>query len=110
MKISAINQTHSFTAKEHNAIANDKKKQRLSVVDMFEQNIINTSDMSDTVSVPRTIFKGYLSFMAGTTLTSIGGVLDKSKGLSKTLNIAGLATMLYGTYSFVKPYLVKGDK
>ena len=74
--------------------------------DKFYANTRNAADMNDTVVVPRTIFKGYLGFMAGTTMTSLGA-LAKNNAIKKTLNIAGLLTCLYGTWSFVRPFVVK---
>jgi hypothetical protein len=40
-------------------------------LDVFTTSAKNSADLNDTVEVPRTIFKGYLSFMAGTTLGAI---------------------------------------
>ena len=62
--------------------------------------------MNDTVVVPRTIFKGYLALMAGTTMTALAS-LSKSAHLKKALNVSGLMTCMYGTWAFVRPYIVK---
>ena len=92
--------------------ANNKKfsLKDLSIVDKFEKNIKNTCDMEDTVTVPRTIFKGYLGFMAGTTLASLGSLAKKGGKLNKTLSIAGALSCLYGTWSFVRPYVIKDSQ
>lgn len=67
--------------------------------------------MTDTVSVPRTVFKGYLGFMSGSFVTAISQIIGKkSPVLSKGLNIAGIGLMIYGTIAFVKPYVFKGAK
>ena len=63
-------------------------------------------DLNDLVSVPRTIFKGYLCFTAGTALNSIAALIKQNK-FSKGLNIAGLLMSIYGTFNFVKPFLIK---
>ena len=75
--------------------------------DKFITHTKNAADMNDTVVVPRTIFKGYLGFMAGTTLTALGGLAKNKKWLSYPLNIAGILTCLYGTWAFVRPFVVK---
>lgn len=95
-----------------------------SFVDKFNTNIQNSADLNDTVVVPRTIFKGYLSFMAGTTLMAIAPIIKKEvikekikddvKTITKKINLpykilntAGWLTALLGTYFFVRPYLIK---
>ncbi len=92
MKILPINQsfTGSFLDKIH-----DKTK--------------NYADMTDTIVVPRTIFKGYLGIMTGTTLVTLGGVINKVKHPKsfKALMISGLLASLYGTWAFVRPFVVK---
>lgn len=75
--------------------------------DKFYTHTRNAADMNDTVVVPRTIFKGYLGFMAGTTFTALGSIAKKQKWLSYPLNIAGILTCLYGTWAFVRPFIVK---
>ena len=82
----------------------------LSIVDKFEKNIKNQCDMQDTVTVPRTIFKGYLGFMAGTTLTGLGALAKKGGKLNRTLSTAGALSCLYGTWSFVRPYVIKDSQ
>lgn len=74
--------------------------------DKFYENTKNSADMNDTVVVPRTIFKGYLALMAGTTMTALAS-FSKSSRIKKTLNISGLITCLYGTWAFVRPFVVK---
>lgn len=70
----------------------------------------NSADMTDAILVPRTIFKGYLGIMAGTTLLTLGSLISKHKKTSKALSILGALTSLYGTYSFVRPYIIKDTK
>jgi hypothetical protein len=69
--------------------ANNTQEKKSDFLSKFHENARNQADMTDTVVVPRTIFKGYLGFMAGTTLTSIGALLKNHPKTSKTLNIAG---------------------
>ena len=96
-KISSVN----FSAK------NKKKKDFLS---QFHDKAKNYADMTDTVVVPRTIFKGYLGIMVGTTLVTLGSLSVKHPKLSKFLSVAGLLSSIYGTYSFVRPYIIKDVK
>lgn len=79
-------------------------------VDKFSTEIKNSADLNDTVTVPRTIFKGYLAFFAGTTLLGLGGILSKPKFIKNILNASSALTCLAGTYFFVRPYLIKNNK
>ncbi len=79
-----------------------------SYLDKIHENTRNASDMTDTIVVPRTIFKGYLGIMAGTTLVTIGSLAaSRVPKIGKTLSITGLLASMYGTYAFVRPYLIK---
>lgn len=99
----------SFTSEKNpnNQISNKPKKDFLA---QFHEQTKNSADMTDTIVVPRTIFKGYLGIMAGTTLLSLGNFLKKPAMFSKFLSISGLLTSLYGTYAFVRPYIIKDAK
>lgn len=81
-----------------------------SFLEKFYTKAKNSADMTDTIVVPRTIFKGYLGIMTGTTLITLGSILNKYSKLSKTLSIAGVLTSLYGTYAFVRPFIIKDTK
>jgi hypothetical protein len=100
MKISAINQAQRQSFSSVNS----------GFLEKFHENTKNSADMTDTILVPRTIFKGYLGIMSGTTLVTLGALLGKFKLLSKTLSITGLLASLYGTYAFVRPYIIKDAK
>ncbi|MBQ9245674.1 hypothetical protein IJ182_05335 [bacterium] len=76
------------------------------VLDILSEKVVKRKDITDTVTVPRAIFKGYLCFTAGTAINAIAGML-KDKGFSKYLGIAGSLVSIYGTYNFVKPFLIK---
>ncbi len=85
-----------------------QKKQSITqhkILEKFHEKTKNSADMTDTIVVPRTIFKGYLGIMAGTTLVTLGA-FGKNK-FAKTLSIAGLLSSLYGTYAFVRPFIIK---
>ncbi len=97
MQVTKINNTH-FTSNKSDFLAK------------FHEKTKNSADMTDTIVVPRTIFKGYLGIMGGTTLLTLGGILNKHAKTSKTLSIAGLLTSLYGTWAFVRPFIVKDAK
>lgn len=83
-------------------------KKKETFLEKFHTAAKNSADMTDTIVVPRTIFKGYLGIMTGTTLLTAGGLLaQKFSKTSKILSLAGLATSLYGTYAFVRPFIIK---
>jgi len=87
--------------------ANDKN----GLLDKFETSIRNSADLNDTVKVPRTIFKGYLAIMTGSTLISVAMLAqNKCKKISNALNILSAGLMIFGTYSFVRPYLLKNKE
>ncbi|MCD8377193.1 MAG: hypothetical protein LUB59_00210 [Candidatus Gastranaerophilales bacterium] len=89
---------------DNNSIKTIDKKNRLT--DNFQTKLRNEADMNDCISVPRTIFKGYLGVMIGTTLGSIASLMKPSKVKTATA-LAGILTGLYGTWSFVRPYVIK---
>ena len=76
------------------------------VLDILSEKVVNRRDITDTVTVPRAIFKGYLCFTVGTAINAIAGMLQQGK-LTKGMNIAGSLISIYGTYNFVKGFLVK---
>lgn len=105
MKIHAV-ATSFKQAAAPNQASEAPKKQRF--LEKFHTAAKNSADMTDTIVVPRTIFKGYLGIMTGTTLLTIGGLLaQKMKKTSTVLSLAGLLTSLYGTYAFVRPFIIK---
>lgn len=94
---------------ETKVIQNPTKKP--SALDKFETSIINSADLNDMVQVPRTIFKGYLAFMAGTALGSVAMVTkNKHIKLSNFLNIVSAGLLLFGTFSFVRPYIIRNSQ
>lgn len=74
--------------------------------DNFQTKLKNSADMSDCITVPRTIFKGYLGVMTGTTLATVAG-LTRNKTLKTTLMLTGAALSTYGTWAFARPYVLK---
>lgn len=80
-----------------------------SILDKFQTKIRNSADMTDTIVVPRTIFKGYLGIMTGTTLVTLAGLVNKTKHpkVFKGTMAAGLLSSFYGTWAFVRPYIIK---
>ena len=98
MKITSI-QPYNFTSQN---IQNKPK----SYLDNFSTKGKNSADLSDTITVPRTIFKGYLGVMSGMTLLTLGGLTSKFPKISKPLNILGTLVSMYGTWAFVRPYIV----
>lgn len=86
------------------------KNKNTSYLEKFYTNTRNSADMTDAILVLRTIFKGYLGIMTGTTLLTLGSLIQKPKSLSKTLSISGVLTSLYGTWAFVRPFIIKDTK
>lgn len=82
------------------------KNKKESFLDKIHENTKNHADMTDTIVVPRTIFKGYLGIMVGTTLVTLGGLFKNSKIKAGTVG-AGLLASLYGTWAFVRPFIIK---
>lgn len=80
-----------------------------SFIDKIHSATKNSADMTDTVVVPRTIFKGYLGVMAGTTLVTLGGLVDRKQKPKtfKSLMAGGLLASMYGTWAFVRPFVLK---
>ena len=76
------------------------------LLDIASEKIINKRDITDTVTMPRAIFKGYLCFTAGTSINAIAGMLKNDKA-KKGLGIAGSLISILGTFNFVKPFLIK---
>lgn len=95
---------------EPNFTANINGPKKHDFLSQFHEKAKNSADMTDTILVPRTIFKGYLGIMTGTTLLTLGSLLNKYKNFSKGLNIAGVLTSMYGTYAFVRPFIIKDCK
>lgn len=88
-----------------------KSDTKKGMLDKFETSIRNSADLNDTIKVPRTIFKGYLAFMVSTTLVTLAGFMNKKfKKTSMALNIASAGIALWGTYSFVRPYLLRAPR
>ncbi len=79
-------------------------------LDKIHEKTKNSADMTDTIVVPRTIFKGYLGIMTGTTILTLGSLLYNHPKIFKTVTAAGLLTSLYGTWAFVRPFVIKDAK
>ena len=86
-----------------------KTENKKDILDIFNEKVANRKDITDTVTMPRAIFKGYLCFTAGTAINAIAGMIKKGTA-SKVLSIAGSLTAIYGTFNFVKPFLLKNNK
>ena len=79
------------------------------MLDFFSEKVVNKNDIVDMVTTPRAIFKGYLCFTAGTLVNTIGGLIKQEK-ISNFLKITGCLASIYGTYNFVKPFLIREEK
>ena len=101
MRIAKITNCQYFSG-----ASNGKKE---TFLEKFHSCAKNSADMTDTILVPRTIFKGYLGIMTGTTLVTLGGLVNKTKHpkLFKGAMAAGLLSSLYGTYAFVRQFIIK---
>ena len=83
-----------------------KEEYKPDILDILSEKVVNKKDLNDMVTTPRAIFKGYLCFTAGTAINAITSLLNDNK-FSKGLKIAGSLISIYGTYNFVKPYLIR---
>lgn len=105
MHISAIN---SVSMKGTQDIKPQPQEKQQKFTDKFQTKLKNSADMSDCITVPRTIFKGYLGIMAGTSALTAGSFV-KNPAMKKGLSLTGVALSMYGTWSFVRPYILKGS-
>lgn len=78
-------------------------------IDKISEKVVNKRDINDMVSVPRSIFKGYLFFTIGGIINGISSKI-RQIGLAKDINIIGDIFSIIGTYNFVKPFLIKGKE
>lgn len=76
------------------------------IIDICSEKIVKKRDITDTVTIPRSLFKGYFCFTAGTTINSIAGMIKNNK-VSNGLKIVGSLISIYGTFNFVKPFFIK---
>ena len=93
MRITKIT-TNNFTSSSKPQETSDKNS--TDVLKMFHDKAKNSADMTDSILVPRTIFKGYLGIMTGTTLLTLSSFTSKFSKISKSLGILGALTSLYG--------------
>lgn len=107
MNITKIS-TNSFTSSSPQEATT--KKNPTDFLKIFHDKVKNSADMTDSILVPRTIFKGYLGIMTGTTLLTLSSLSGKHPKISKPLGILGALTSLYGTWAFVRPFIVKDAK
>src|SRR5574344_2196943 len=103
MQIKSLNPNYSTNTPNFKADKNDPLNQ-------FYDKAKNKADMTDTVLVPRTIFKGYLGIMLGTVAITLSTLTKKVKFLSTPLAIVGSLISAFGTWSFVRPYIIKDAK
>lgn len=109
-----MNILNSISAPKKIVISKDKpvaqvvenKNYKPDILDRFSDKVVNKRDITDTVTMPRAIFKGYLCFTAGTAINAIAGMLKKNT-FTKGMSIAGSLISIYGTFNFVKPFLFK---
>src|SRR5574344_1673766 len=98
----------SFTGVKQNSTTNPSQNAKNSdFLAGFNKYIKNSSDLNDTIQVPRTIFKGYLAFFTSTTILALGGFCKKNKYIYGAMNIMSSLLALYGTFAFVRPYLFR---
>lgn len=107
MRITKIT-TNNFTSSKHQETK--KEENSTDFLKMFHDKAKNSADMTDSILVPRTIFKGYLGIMTGTSLLTLSSFTGKHPKISKPLGIVGALTSLYGTWAFVRPYIIKDSK
>ena len=96
--------TRQIKSKDEQSVKNQEYKP--DILDLFSEKVVNKNDINDMVTVPRSIFKGYLCFTAGTAMNAVSGIIKKS-AISKCLCVIGSLISIYGTYNFVKPFLIR---
>lgn len=84
------------------------KPYKKDILDIFSTKVVNQNDIKDMVTVPRAIFKGYLCFTAGTAINAIAGLI-KNKKVANPLLVLGSLSAIYGTFNFVKPFLIRNE-
>lgn len=106
--INKIQTSNLSFAKVKANVENKPMREDKRILSNINKYVKNSADMNDTITVPRTIFKGYLGVMAGTTLMTLGGLVKNPKNaFGRFLKIAGGLVSLYGTFAFVRPFLIK---
>ena len=100
-----IQNINNFKIQHQNTVSKQPQKNKLT--DKFETKLKNSADLNDCIAVPRTIFKGYLGVMFGTALATVASLLSKSK-VKTGLSILAIGLSSYGTWSFARPYVLKG--
>ena len=85
-----------------------KSEYKPDIMDIFSKKVVNERDINDMVTAPRAIFKGYLCFTTGTAINAIAAMIKNAK-LKTGLLIAGTLASIYGTFNFVKPFLIKQE-
>ncbi len=106
-EIKPIKSNSNNIAKSKTTMA--KSEYKPDILDKLSEKVVNKKDINDMVTVPRAIFKGYLCFTIGTAINAISGMLKKNGKISKGLTIAGSLMSVYGTFNFVKPFLIKEE-
>ncbi len=107
--IQDIKQSKFEYKKKDNNIQTSQIGYKKDVLDILSEKVVNKNDLKDMVTTPRAIFKGYLCFTAGTAINTIGSIIKKEK-ISNPLKIIGTIISIYGTYNFVKPYLIRNSQ
>lgn len=97
-------------AQSYNNFTAQNTSVRKSFLDNFSTKVKNSADLNDTIVVPRTIFKGYLGIMSGMTLLTLGSLTGRHPKISKLFGISGTLVSMYGTWAFVRPYILNDNK
>ena len=92
----------------HKSEVAKKTEYKPDILDIFSKKVINERDVNDMVTAPRAIFKGYLCFTTGTAINAIAAMIKNAK-VKTGLLIAGTLASIYGTFNFVKPFLIKQE-
>ena len=79
------------------------------IFEVLSKKVVNKKDLNDMVTIPRNIFKGYLCFTVGTAVNAIASLLKNDKA-RKVMTIVGSLASIYGTFNFVKPYLIRNNE
>ncbi len=105
----SINRPQTSIKREPKNNSIQKQEHKQDILDIFSEKVVNKNDIEDMVKVPRSIFKGYLCFTTGTAINAITSYMKKSK-LTNALQIIGGLISIYGTFNFVKPFLIRNTE
>ncbi len=111
--LNKINQTPQAPQAPHATTTQSTPK---GAYDSFVDKFVKKEDLNDTVTVPRNIYKGYMSFMIATSIGTMNSFIKNTNnnktlgGIKTAVNILASAIGLHGTYQFTKGLIIKQNE